>query len=99
MLVEVGDRFQVGATHQLFFFAVVSVLEENNIDVVKGSELLLDGPDELFVPDADVLSMFKVHGRTLGFGEAIYYPKKGLNKGQNSNRIGRTMVPAGRGRG
>jgi hypothetical protein len=80
LLLKVGKGFEVGAADELFFFAVMSVLEEDNIDVVEGSELLLDGPDELFVPDADVLSMFEVHAWRLGLGSGCLLSQEGVKK-------------------
>ncbi len=71
LLFDLGDELEIGAADQLFF-AAGRVLEEDNIDIVKGGELFLDRPDELFVPEADLLSVFKVHKKRLGW--EVDYP-------------------------
>jgi hypothetical protein len=65
-VIGVGNHFEIGAADELFFPAG-GLLEEDYIDIVEGGEFFLDRPDELLVPDADPLSLMKVHGEKVGF--------------------------------
>jgi hypothetical protein len=91
-------EFEVGSADQ-FFFTAGGLFKEHNIDIVEGGEFFLDRPDDLFVPDTNPLSWVKVHDEKVGSGGWIHYPKNGLNAGQNSNHLARTMVIQGSGRG
>jgi hypothetical protein len=65
LVIGIGNHFKIGAADELFFPAR-GLLEEDDIDIVEGGEFFLDRPDELFVPDADPLSLMKVHGEKVG---------------------------------
>jgi hypothetical protein len=77
---SLGEEFQIGAAHQ-FFFTARAVFEEDYVHIIEGGELLLDLPDELFVPDTDPLSLSKVHEQRVGGRDCIHYPKNGLRGG------------------
>jgi hypothetical protein len=64
-VIGVGNYFEIGAADELFFPAR-GLLEEDDIDIVEGGEFFLNCPDELFVLDADPLSLMKVHGEKVG---------------------------------
>jgi hypothetical protein len=64
-MVGIGNHFEVGAADELFFPAR-GLLEEDDIDIVEGGEFFLDRPDEVFVLDADPLSLMKVHDEKVG---------------------------------
>lgn len=67
LIFGVFDELEVGAADKLFFPAG-GIFEEDNVDIVEGGEFFLDRPDELFVPDADPLSLSKIHDKRLGCG-------------------------------
>ena len=86
-LLLVGfDDFEVGTTDELFL-QCGGVLEDDDVDIVEGGELLLDGPDKVLALNADPLSRFEVHGARLGSRwPGSLSQEGGKPGGQNSNR-------------
>ena len=65
LVFGLGQRFKVGPTDQLFLRRG-GVVQDDNINIIERSELLLDNSDSVFALDADSLSLFEVHGPRLG---------------------------------
>jgi hypothetical protein len=60
LVLDAGSGLEVGAADELFFL-LRSLSEQDDVDILERSELLLDGPDDLLVLDADPLSFCEIH--------------------------------------
>ena len=60
MVLDAGYGLEVGAADQ-FFFPPGRIFEQDHVDILERGELLLDGPDDLLVLDADPLSFCEFH--------------------------------------
>lgn len=74
------ESFEVGAADKLFF-GRGGVVENDDVNIIERSQLLLDNPDSVFALDADSLSMLEVHDARLGCSGSIHHPEKGATRG------------------